>query len=64
MIFIVQQTVQRSEDEVEKLHDRLAKEINEDTKHRILCLPVDCELKVIDDYKAGEAHIVMKGREE
>jgi hypothetical protein len=61
MVFIVQPSVVLSEEDLSKLHNRLSKELNDENKHRVMCIPKDCNIEVVNDYDARNAYIVKKG---
>lgn len=67
MIFVIRTDKPRAEEELCMLHERLIREMLccEGTEHRILCLPSDCTLEIIDDYKMNneDVSIHMKGIE-
>ena len=59
MIFVIRPTAKRSEEELNALHDRLVREVNTDTKQKVMCLPADCIYTCVNDYDMSNVKIVI-----
>lgn len=61
MIVVVTSKTAVSEEALSELHDRLSKEINSDDKHKVMCVPTEFNVEIINDYDLRNAYVVTKG---
>lgn len=61
MIFVVKSGIKREDAyNIQKLHDKLYKELNEGGKNQVVMLPSDCTYDVINDYSGKDVKVIIK----
>lgn len=60
MIFVVKSGIKRDAYDIQKLHDKLYKDLNEGGKNQVAVLPSDCTYDVINDYNSKDVKVIIK----
>ena len=60
MIFVVKSGIKRDAYDIQKLRNKLYKELNDVGKNQVVMLPEDCTYDVINDYNSKDIKVIIK----